>query len=67
VLLYSDGVSEARNPAGDELGRDGLMSMLRSLDPSSADAFGLGLREALREFRGGRPPADDETIIVLAR
>jgi sigma-B regulation protein RsbU (phosphoserine phosphatase) len=52
VLLYSDGVSEARNPAGDELGRDGLMSMVRSLDPSSADAFGLRLTDALREFRG---------------
>src|SRR4029453_4698761 len=25
VLLYSDGISEATNPAGDELGRDGLI------------------------------------------
>ena len=36
VLLYSDGVSEARNPAGDELGRDGLVSLVRSIDPRPA-------------------------------
>jgi phosphoserine phosphatase RsbU/P len=67
VLLYSDGVSEATNPAGNELGRDGLMKLVRALDPSSAEVFGLQLTTALRRFRGGREPADDETIIVLQR
>jgi sigma-B regulation protein RsbU (phosphoserine phosphatase) len=67
VVLYSDGVSEATNPAGDELGRDGLMNMARELDASSAEAFGVQLTSALRLFRGGVEPADDETIIVLRR
>jgi sigma-B regulation protein RsbU (phosphoserine phosphatase) len=67
IVLYSDGVSEATNPAGNELGRDALMAMARALKPSSAETFGTELAEAVREFRGGRTPEDDETIIVLQR
>ena len=59
--------SEAANPAGEELGRDGLMNIARELDPSSAEAFGTQLTAALRGFRGGVEPVDDETIIVLQR
>ena len=65
VLLYSDGVSEATNPAGEELGRDGLMNIAREIDSSSAETFGTELTSALRAFRDGVEPADDETIIVL--
>ena len=65
IVLYSDGVSEATNPAGKELGRDDLMALARALDPGSAESFGVQLVGALTEFRGGQVPEDDETIIVL--
>jgi sigma-B regulation protein RsbU (phosphoserine phosphatase) len=65
VVLYTDGVSEATNPAGEELGRDGLMDIARELDSSSAEVFGTSLTSALRGFCGGVEPMDDETIIVL--
>jgi sigma-B regulation protein RsbU (phosphoserine phosphatase) len=67
IVLYSDGVSEATNPAGNELGRDDLMTMARALNHTSAETFGTELVEAVHEFRGGRVPEDDETIIVLQR
>ena len=67
VVLYTDGVSEATNQDGEELGRDGLMALARRLDVRSADAFGTQLVEAVREFRGGTVPEDDETIIVMQR
>jgi phosphoserine phosphatase RsbU/P len=67
IVLYSDGVSEATSPAGSELGRDDLMTIARSLKRSSAETFGMELAGAVREFRGGRAPEDDETIIVLQR
>jgi phosphoserine phosphatase RsbU/P len=67
VVLYSDGAPEATSPTGDELGRDGLMSIARGLDASSAEAFGGQLTAALDAFRAGGQPLDDQTIIVLRR
>lgn len=65
IVLYSDGVSEATNPAGEELGRDRLMTLALALDRRSAETFGVQLLEAISEFRGGRAPEDDQTIIVV--
>lgn len=66
-VLYSDAVSEATNRDGTELGREGLLSTVCSLDCTSAAWFGMQLVDALHAFRGGRVPGDDETIIVLRR
>jgi hypothetical protein len=60
-------VSRIALPAGDELGRDGLMSIARGLDARSAEAFGAQLTAALGAFRAGGEPLDDQTIIVLRR
>ena len=43
------------------------MKMARALDLTSAEAFGTQLAAALREFRGGGDPLDDETIVVMRR
>jgi serine phosphatase RsbU (regulator of sigma subunit) len=67
MVLYSDGVSEARNPVGEELRLKGLIGMARTLDASSPEALGTELASALRAFRGDGEPLDDETIIVIQR
>ena len=66
-MFYSDGVTEATNLAGTELGEDTLMALARSLDPSSPETFGRQLAEAIGQFREGRVPEDDETIMVVER
>ena len=48
IVLYCDGVSEATDPDGKELGRDDLMSLAQAADTTSAEAFGSGLVDALR-------------------
>jgi sigma-B regulation protein RsbU (phosphoserine phosphatase) len=65
ILLYSDGVSEARNADGEEFGRDRLMAAARTTSSKSAETFGLQLVDAIDDFRGQRVREDDETIIVL--
>src|SRR5687768_1190299 len=67
VLLYSDGVSEVTNPAGTELGRDGLIELVRALDFRAPEALGTGLASALGAFRGDGEPQDDQTIIIMRR
>ena len=65
IVLYTDGVSEATNQEGEELGRDGLLGLARGLDSRSPGAFGPQLVEAVREFRGAGEPQDDETVVVM--
>jgi sigma-B regulation protein RsbU (phosphoserine phosphatase) len=67
LLLFSDGVCESKSPAGIELGRDGLIDMVRTLDSSAPELLGTQLASALCAFRGNTEPVDDETIIVLKR
>jgi phosphoserine phosphatase RsbU/P len=67
VVLYSDGISEATNSSGAELGRDGLRELLRAVDVRSPEALGTELVSALQDFRGDAAPQDDQTIIVMQR
>jgi len=70
LLLYTDGITESRNPNGDELGLEGLLELVRSLpvDPKQEPAvFGSDLVEKLRQFRGSAPRRDDETFMLIQR
>lgn len=67
LLLYTDGVSEAYDESGTQLGLERLLSMARNLPTDSAVAAGEGLLAAVARFRGTAPTADDETVLVLQR
>jgi sigma-B regulation protein RsbU (phosphoserine phosphatase) len=67
LLLYTDGVSEAYDESGTQLGLDRLLSLARRLPTESAVAAGKGLLAALGQFRGMAPIADDETVLALQR
>ena len=67
LLLYTDGVSEARDAAGAEYGRERLGRLLASCyRQPAADVMRMCL-EDLRTFRGGMAATDDLTLMVVRR
>jgi len=67
LVCYTDGLSEATNDRGEELGLSGLLELAARLPTSSPKAAGARLIGLVEEFRNGAPSTDDETVIVLRR
>jgi serine phosphatase RsbU (regulator of sigma subunit) len=65
LLLYTDGVSDAVNPAGESFGIDGFERQLRAVADVGAEAIVSNLFAAIETFAGGAPQEDDITIAVL--
>jgi serine phosphatase RsbU (regulator of sigma subunit)/anti-sigma regulatory factor (Ser/Thr protein kinase) len=67
ALLYTDGLSETRNAAGEMLGEKNLLQFLAGAAAKTGDAaagknFLLG---CLADFCGHAPLADDQTLIFI--
>ena len=67
LICYTDGISEATDDTGRELGADGLLEVARTLPVGSPMAAGAMLLGRVGAFRRGAPALDDETLIVLQR
>lgn len=67
LLAYSDGLSEAMNAAGDELGRDGVTAALSAARELPLDAALDTILVRLGEHRAGRPLEDDVTLLLVER
>jgi sigma-B regulation protein RsbU (phosphoserine phosphatase) len=65
VVLYTDGVSEARNTADELFEAERLAAALRPLRNEPAGAVTDGLLAAVRAFAGDAPQSDDITILTL--
>jgi phosphoserine phosphatase RsbU/P len=65
LVLYTDGITEARDSSGSELGEKGLLEMVRGLRPATPSGTCQNLLSALQAFRGDQPRHDDETLLVL--
>jgi sigma-B regulation protein RsbU (phosphoserine phosphatase) len=65
LVLYTDGITESINHAGEQLGRAGLLRLVSDVPAGSADGTGQALIAQLEDFREGSPATDDETLIVL--
>ena len=62
LLLYTDGITEARNPSHDIFGLDRLDAVMRNL---CCGVHGLvdNVLEAVRRYESGRQPNDDQTLL----
>jgi sigma-B regulation protein RsbU (phosphoserine phosphatase) len=65
LLLYTDGVVEAKDLAGDEFGRDLVVRSAKWAE-TAQDAVDLVFL-ALQAFTSGAVQADDETLVVVRR
>jgi len=63
-VLYTDGVTEAMNPAKEEFGEDRLVKLLQQKADLPPQELIRELRHALREFTGGKALHDDVTIVA---
>lgn len=64
AVLYTDGASEAENPAGEQIGVEGLDRAIASAGPMPSDVV-HAVERALVEFRGSSSRADDQTLVVF--
>jgi len=65
VVLYSDGVSDQFNPAGEEYGRRRLRRLLKTVCPATPQAVVEAVLADLDRFAESAPVFDDQTLLVL--
>jgi sigma-B regulation protein RsbU (phosphoserine phosphatase) len=65
LLIYSDGVNDSCNPAGESFGRDALAQVFGRLHGSPGQAVCDRLWETLLSFQGDAPQFDDVTLVAI--
>lgn len=67
LLMYTDGITESRNAAGEEFGVQGLAgAVAAALDRDAQDILEAVFRR-LADFTGCAEPEDDRTLVVVKR
>jgi PAS domain S-box-containing protein len=67
LVLYTDGVTEARNDAGTQFGEDGLHRVLTQLAAGNAESAVATVARAVEDqLLGSRHEADDLAVLALA-
>ena len=67
LVLYTDGVTEARNPEGDEFGEQRLFETIRTAGDCSAREIVDDVLAAIHQFAAGTVQHDDITLIAAVR
>ena len=67
VVLYTDGVTDARAATGERFGDDRLMAVVEANRARRPADVVVALADAVRDHQFGMPPADDVTILAIRR
>jgi len=65
VIIYTDGLTEALNEAGEEWGLESLREFIKNRPPSGPDPLIQAVRKELARYVGARPQYDDMTLLAL--
>ena len=65
LLLFTDGISEAQNQAGEEYGVAAIRSLIEGREHRCPEDLVRTCREHIDGFRAGQDRADDETLLAI--
>jgi sigma-B regulation protein RsbU (phosphoserine phosphatase) len=64
LLIFSDGITEARNEIGEEFGRQRLLTVIAQNSERTAEEMRDAILAELSVHCRGRPQSDDVTLIA---
>jgi serine phosphatase RsbU (regulator of sigma subunit) len=67
VLLYTDGITEAANPHGEEYGLERLQAVVGRHKGEPLVAIAVAIEASIEVFVDGTPFGDDRTMVMLRR
>jgi sigma-B regulation protein RsbU (phosphoserine phosphatase) len=65
MVFFTDGVTDQRDPHGNEFGEERFYSLLETLSRGTATEIKGGIIRALAEFSQGTDAVDDTTVLIL--
>jgi sigma-B regulation protein RsbU (phosphoserine phosphatase) len=65
IVIYTDGVTEAQNAAGEFFGKKRLREIVAARAGERCQAVHDAIRQGVTEFTEGAPQSDDITLVVL--
>jgi sigma-B regulation protein RsbU (phosphoserine phosphatase) len=67
LLLYTDGLSESRNPQNEEFGEEGIIKLLKKHHKQNSEELMQSILEELNAFTHDADPMDDMTLVIIKR
>jgi len=67
LVVYSDGLTDAENPAGEMFGEESLLQIIRRHGPLGSHAVEQSILKAIEDFTQGMPQTDDITLVVVEK
>jgi len=65
IVLFTDGVTEAQNDAGEFFGRKRLREAVQRADRADCAGLHAAIQQAILDFTAGAEQADDLTLVVV--
>ena len=65
LIIYTDGITEAMNKAGELFGNDRLIAFIKENPDLHPDEFTEKLDAEINRFTAGAPQNDDITLVVI--
>jgi sigma-B regulation protein RsbU (phosphoserine phosphatase) len=67
LVVYSDGLTDAENPAEEMFGEKRLLEIIRREGPLGSPAVEQRILKAIEDFTQGMPQTDDITLVVVEK